>query len=123
MPGEMMGWTVYEDYIMRQIRDAVKALLSVIGLREGGDLEMNAKNPDYKPAGIPNENTTYYVLIRGPSYGSLDFEAHEAIRTGIRERLEAGGIRFLNIHGSGMKSITVFYLLGDMRKRKLLLTG
>ena len=34
-----MGWTVYEDYIMRQIRNAVKALLHIIGLREAGDLE------------------------------------------------------------------------------------
>lgn len=32
---------------------------------------------------------THYVLIRGPSYGSLGFEAREEIRTNIRE--EAGG--------------------------------
>jgi hypothetical protein len=34
-----MGWTVYEDYIMRQIRNALKALRRIIGLREAGDLE------------------------------------------------------------------------------------
>lgn len=34
-----MGWTVYEDYIMRQIRNAVKALLHIVSLREAGDLE------------------------------------------------------------------------------------
>lgn len=55
----------------------------------------NLKNPDHKQAGISGHKTAHYVLIRGPSYGSLDFEAREAIRTGIRERLEAGGIRFL----------------------------
>jgi len=34
-----MGWTVYEDYIMRQIRNAARALLRIIGLREAGELE------------------------------------------------------------------------------------
>jgi len=34
-----MGWTVYEDYIMRQIRNAIEMLLQIIGLRETGDLE------------------------------------------------------------------------------------
>jgi hypothetical protein len=37
----------------------------------------------------------YYVLIRGESYISLDFEAREEIRDGIRKRLEENGIRFL----------------------------
>jgi len=34
-----MGWNVYEDYIMRQIRNLVKALLHIIGLREAGELQ------------------------------------------------------------------------------------
>jgi hypothetical protein len=34
-----MSWTVYEDYIMRQIRAAVRILLHAIGLKEAGDLE------------------------------------------------------------------------------------
>jgi hypothetical protein len=34
-----MGWTIYEDYIMRQIRIAAQTLLRIIGLREAGDLE------------------------------------------------------------------------------------
>jgi hypothetical protein len=37
----------------------------------------------------------HYVLIRGPSYGTLTFEDREKIRTEIREKLEAQGIRFL----------------------------
>jgi hypothetical protein len=37
----------------------------------------------------------YHVLIRGESYISLDFEAREEIREGIRKRLEENGIRFL----------------------------
>jgi hypothetical protein len=37
----------------------------------------------------------HYVLIRGPSYGTLAFEEREKIRTEIREKLEAQGIRFL----------------------------
>ncbi len=55
----------------------------------------NGNRLDDKSASISEEKTTYYVLIRGPSYGSLGFEAREQIRTEIRERLEAGGIRFL----------------------------
>ena len=37
----------------------------------------------------------YYVLIRGPSYRNLDFEAREQVREGLRRRLEKHGIRFL----------------------------
>lgn len=37
----------------------------------------------------------YYVLIRGPSYRNLDFEAREQVREGIREKLETHGVRFL----------------------------
>jgi hypothetical protein len=52
-------------------------------------------NLDNKSAGISKKKTIHYVVIRGPSYGTLDFEARESIRTEIRERLEAGGIRFV----------------------------
>jgi len=55
----------------------------------------NVNKHDHRSAGIAKEKTIYHVLIRGPSYGSLDFEARENIRTGIRERLEAEGIRFI----------------------------
>lgn len=51
--------------------------------------------PQRKPSDLSGEKTTHYVLIRGPSYGSLDFDAREAIRTEIREKLEANGIRFV----------------------------
>ena len=37
----------------------------------------------------------HYVLIRGPSYGTLEFEEREKLRTEIREKLEAQSIRFL----------------------------
>jgi hypothetical protein len=37
----------------------------------------------------------HYVLIRGPSYRNLDFEAREQVREGIREKLETYGVRFL----------------------------
>lgn len=36
-----------------------------------------------------------YVLIQGPSYRDLDFEAREQVRDKLRENLEAHGIRFL----------------------------
>jgi RimJ/RimL family protein N-acetyltransferase len=37
----------------------------------------------------------HYVLIQGPSYRDLDFEAREQIREKLRENLEAHGVRFL----------------------------
>jgi len=37
----------------------------------------------------------YYVLIQGPSYRDLDFEAREQVREKLRENLEAHGVRFL----------------------------
>lgn len=56
---------------------------------------MGKNDPDHKPTGISVVKAAHYVLIRGPSYSALGFEAREEIRVGIRERLEAGGIRFL----------------------------
>jgi len=37
----------------------------------------------------------HYVLIQGPSYRDLDFEAREQVRENLRENLEAHGVRFL----------------------------
>lgn len=37
----------------------------------------------------------HYVLIQGPSYRNLDFEAREQVREKLRESLEAHGVRFL----------------------------
>jgi RimJ/RimL family protein N-acetyltransferase len=37
----------------------------------------------------------HYVLIQGPSYRGLDFEAREKVREKLRETLEARGIRFV----------------------------
>jgi len=37
----------------------------------------------------------YYVLIQGPSYRDLDFEAREQVREKLRENLEAQGVRFV----------------------------
>ena len=37
----------------------------------------------------------YYVLIQGPSYRNLDFEAREGVRKRLRDRLEDHGIRFV----------------------------
>jgi len=37
----------------------------------------------------------YYVLIRGPSYKGLDFEAREEVRRGLRKSLEAHGLRYV----------------------------
>jgi hypothetical protein len=62
--------------------------LKGIQLEKGKD-----HNPESEKAS--QGNAICYVLIRGPFYGSLDFEAREDIRTSIREKLEAQGIRFL----------------------------
>ena len=37
----------------------------------------------------------HYVLIQGPSYRDLNFEAREKVRGQLREKLEGHGIRFL----------------------------
>ena len=37
----------------------------------------------------------HYVLIKGPLYGNLDFDARERIRENLREKLASHGIRFL----------------------------
>ena len=54
----------------------------------------------------------HYVLIRGPSYRNLDFEARERVREDIRTKLEARGLRFLE-----------YGWVWDEEDRCLLLTG
>lgn len=44
---------------------------------------------DERPAG------TDHILIKGGSYRGLDFDQREKIREGLRHRLEAQGIRFV----------------------------
>ncbi len=36
-----------------------------------------------------------YLLIKGPSYRGLDFDAREKVRESLRKRLETHGIRFV----------------------------
>ena len=36
-----------------------------------------------------------YLLIKGPSYRSLDFDAREKVRESLRKQLEGHGIRFV----------------------------
>jgi hypothetical protein len=37
----------------------------------------------------------HYILIQGPSYDGLNFEAREQVREKLRQRLESCGIRFI----------------------------
>ncbi len=37
----------------------------------------------------------YFVLIQGPSYRGLDFEAREKVRDQLRLNLETQGVRFV----------------------------
>jgi hypothetical protein len=96
--------------LLKQQRDQIILRQNDVFMK-GNYLE-KVNKPDHKSASMSKEITTYYVLIRGPSYGSLNFEAREAIRTGIREKLEAGGIRFLE-----------YPWVWDEEDRCLLLTG
>jgi len=78
----------------------------------------NGNNTDLKPASVSKEKTTHYVLIRGTSYGSLDFDARERIRTDIRERLKAGGIRFLEYPWVWDEEDHCLLLVGQYEKRE-----
>ncbi|MBN1627928.1 MAG: hypothetical protein JW944_15520 [Deltaproteobacteria bacterium] len=78
----------------------------------------NGNKPDHGPAGMSGKKTTHYVLIRGPSYSSLGFEAREEIRTGIRERLEAGGIRFLEYPWVWDEEDRCLLLVGQYEKKE-----
>jgi hypothetical protein len=51
-----------------------------------------------------------YVLIQGPSYRDLDFEAREQVREKLRENLEAQGIRFLQYDWGGMRRTGVSFV-------------
>jgi hypothetical protein len=78
----------------------------------------NRNKPDKKLAGKAKKKTTCYVLIRGASYRSLDFDAREAIRTGIRERLEAGGIRFQEYPWVWDEEDRCLLLVGEYEKKE-----
>jgi hypothetical protein len=67
---------------------------------------------------MSKEKNTYYILIRGPSYGSLDLEAREDIRTCIRERLEIGGIRFLEYPWVWDEEDHCLLLVGQYEKKE-----
>jgi len=54
----------------------------------------------------------YYVLIQGPSYRDLDFEAREQVRENLRQRLETQGLRFVE-----------YAWVWDEKDRCLLLVG
>ena len=64
------------------------------------------------------KSANYYVLIYGPSYASLDFEAREAIRTDIRERLEAAGIRFVEYTWVWDEDDHCLLLVGQYEKKE-----
>jgi hypothetical protein len=64
------------------------------------------------------KNEIYYVLIRVPSYGALDFDARESIRTGIREKLEAEGIRFLEYTWVWDEEDRCLLLVGQYEKKE-----
>ena len=69
-------------------------------------------------AAISDEKTTHYVLIRGPSYGSLGFEARENIRTEIRKKLEDGGIRFVEYTWGWDEDDNCLLLAGKYNKKE-----
>ncbi len=37
----------------------------------------------------------YYLLIKGPLYGNMNYEAREQVREDIRKRMEGHGIRYV----------------------------
>ena len=60
----------------------------------------------------------YYVLIQGPSYRQLDFEAREQVREEIRENLEANGIRFLQYDWVWDEEDRCLLLVGQYEKEE-----
>jgi hypothetical protein len=78
----------------------------------------NLCNNDKKQNGKLQKNINYYVLIRGPSYGLLDFEAREEIRTAIRDKLELNGIRFLEHTWVWDENDHCLLLVGEFDKKK-----
>jgi L-amino acid N-acyltransferase YncA len=57
-----------------------------------------------------------YVLIQGPSYRGLDFEAREQVRERLRENLEAHGIRFLQYEWVWDEEDRCLLLVGQYEK-------
>ena len=64
-----------------------------------------------------------YLLIKGPSYRGLDFDARETVREGVRKQLETHGIRFVNTVGCGMKRTDASLWSGNMPIRTMLPCG
>jgi RimJ/RimL family protein N-acetyltransferase len=58
----------------------------------------------------------HYVLIQGPSYRGLDFEAREQVREKLRENLEAHGIRFLQYEWVWDEEDRCLLLVGEYAK-------
>jgi hypothetical protein len=61
--------------------------------------------------------STAYVLIRGPSYRGLDFEARERVREGLRDRLASHGVRFLQYDWVWDDEDRCLLLVGTYRNR------
>ena len=61
---------------------------------------------------------SYYLLIKGPSYGSLGFEDREEIRTAIREKLEHNGIRFLEYTWVWSEDDCCLLLMGEYENKE-----
>ncbi len=58
----------------------------------------------------------YYVLIQGPSYGDLDFEAREQIRETLRLKLESNGIRFVEYNWVWDEQDRCLLLVGEYQQ-------
>jgi len=62
--------------------------------------------------------STVYVLIRGPSYRGLGFEARERVRDDLRHRLAAHGVRFLQYDWVWDEEDRCLLLAGTYRNRR-----
>ncbi len=58
----------------------------------------------------------YYVLIQGPSYGDLDFDARERIRETLRLKLESNGIRFVEYNWVWDEQDRCLLLVGEYQQ-------
>lgn len=58
----------------------------------------------------------YYVLIQGPSYGDLDFDAREQIRETLRLKLESNGIRFVEYNWVWDEQDRCLLLVGEYQQ-------
>jgi len=57
-----------------------------------------------------------YVLIQGPSYGDLDFDAREQIRETLRLKLESNGIRFVEYNWVWDEQDRCLLLVGEYQQ-------